>query len=106
MTGIYRCQTVFYGLTDMPAEFQKAMDYTLIRQKKNIDFNEAPVNNNRAIGLVEGLIQTIMSGLACIEGEKLATNSFHMKHALKIIIHQLRICKKKTTKILPFEKQI
>ena len=30
MTGTYKFQTGFYGLTDMPAEFQKAMDYTLI----------------------------------------------------------------------------
>ena len=30
MTGTYRFQTGFYGLTDMPAEFQKALDYTLI----------------------------------------------------------------------------
>ena len=30
MTGTYRFQTGFYGLTDMPAEIQKAMDYTLI----------------------------------------------------------------------------
>ena len=30
MTGTYRFQTRFYGLTDMPTEFQKAMDYTLI----------------------------------------------------------------------------
>ena len=30
MTGTYRFQTGFYGFTDMPAEFQKAMDYTLI----------------------------------------------------------------------------
>ena len=30
MTGMYRFQTGFFGLTDMPAEFQKAMDYTLI----------------------------------------------------------------------------
>ena len=30
MTGTYRFKTGFYGLTDMPAEFQKAMDYTLI----------------------------------------------------------------------------
>ena len=30
MTGTYRFQTGFYGLTDMPAELQKAMDYTLI----------------------------------------------------------------------------
>ena len=29
-TGFYRFKTGFYGLTDMPAEFQKAMDYTLV----------------------------------------------------------------------------
>ena len=28
-TGTYRFKTGFYGLTDMPAEIQKAMDYTL-----------------------------------------------------------------------------
>ena len=33
MTGTYRFQTGFYGLTDMPAEFQKAMDYILIGLK-------------------------------------------------------------------------
>ena len=30
MTGTYKFQTGFYGFTDMPAEFHKAMDYTLI----------------------------------------------------------------------------
>ena len=30
MTGTYRFQTGFYDLTNMPAEFQNAMDYTLI----------------------------------------------------------------------------
>ena len=34
MTCTYPIQTGFYGLTDMPAELQKAMDYTLIRLKK------------------------------------------------------------------------
>ena len=29
-TGTYRFKTGFYGLTDMPEKFQKAMDYTLI----------------------------------------------------------------------------
>ena len=29
-TGTYRFKTGFYGLTNMPAEFQKAMDYTLV----------------------------------------------------------------------------
>ena len=31
------------------------------------------------------------------------TRAFHVKHALKIIIHQLRICKQRTTKTSPFE---
>ena len=34
MTGTYRFQTGFYGLTDMPAEFQKATDYTIINLSK------------------------------------------------------------------------
>ena len=29
-TGTYRFVTGFYGLTDMPAAFQKVMDYTLV----------------------------------------------------------------------------
>ena len=33
MTGTYRFQTGFYGLKDMPAEFQKAVNYTLIGLK-------------------------------------------------------------------------
>ena len=33
-TGTYRFHTGFYGHTDMPAELQKAMDYTLIGFKK------------------------------------------------------------------------
>ena len=49
------------------------------------------------------LIQTIKSRLACIKEEKLANNGFHVKYALGIIIHQLWICKQKTTKISPFE---
>ena len=30
LTGTYRFKTGFYGLTDMPADFQKAADYTLV----------------------------------------------------------------------------
>ena len=56
-----------------------------------------------AIGLVQRVIQTINNRLVCIREEKLVTNSFYIKHARKIIIHQLRICKQKTTKISPFE---
>ena len=65
----------------------------------NNEIIEAPANDNRAIGLVERLIQVIRNRLACIKEEKLATNSFYIKHALKIII-LLQICKQKTTKSL------
>ena len=74
--------------------------------KNNIDIIEAPVNVHRAIGLVERLIQTIKKRLACIKEEKLPTRAFHVKHSLKIIIHQLRICKQRTTKNSPFESLI
>ena len=37
-TSTYRFQTEFYGLADMPAEFQKAMDKTLIGLKNNYCF--------------------------------------------------------------------
>ena len=57
--------------------------------KNNIEIIEAPVNDHRAIGLVERLIQTIKNRLACIKEEELSTRAFHVKHALKIIIHQL-----------------
>ena len=71
--------------------------------KNNIEIIEAPVNDHRAMGLVERLIQTIKNRLACIKEEKLSTRAFHVKQALKIIIHQLRICKQRTTKTSPFE---
>ena len=61
------------------------------------------MNDHRAIGLVERLIQTIKNRLACIKEEKSSANAFHVKHALKTIKHQLRICKQRTTKISLFE---
>ena len=38
-----------------------------------------------------------MNRLSATKEEKSGTNSFHMKHALKIIVQQLQICKKKRT---------
>ena len=64
---------------------------------------EVNIDSNRAFGFVERLIQTNENRLACIKAEKLSTNAFHVENALKVIIHQLRICKQKTTKISPFE---
>ena len=37
-TGTYRFNTGFYGLTDMPAEFQKAIDKTLYNLKNTFSF--------------------------------------------------------------------
>ena len=71
--------------------------------RNNIQIIEAPFNDNFVIGLVEGLIQTINNRLASIKEEKSIDNEFHVKHALKIIVHLLRICKQKTTNISPFE---
>ena len=73
--------------------------------RNNIDTIEAPANDRRAIGLVERLIQTNKNRLAFIKEEKSDTNSFHIMHALKTIVHQLRIDRSKTTKISPFEAQ-
>ena len=69
-------------------------DFTLI---------PAPANDHRAISLVERLISTIKQRLACIKEANKELNSFTIKAALKLILNQLRICKHKTTKFLPFE---
>ena len=61
--------------------------------KNNIDIIEAQVNDHCAIGLLERLIQTIKNRLACIKETKSSANAFHVKHALKIIVQQLRIRK-------------
>ena len=71
--------------------------------RNKFQITEAPVSDHRVIGLVERIIQTIKKKLACIKEEKLADNAFHVKYVLKIIIHQLWICKQKTIKISPFE---
>ena len=73
------------------------------RNKNKIDIIESPLNDHRSIGLVERLTQTIKNRLACIKEENSSTNAFHVKHALKIRIHQLRICKQRTTRMSPFK---
>ena len=44
MTVTHRFKTGFYGLTDMPAEFQKAMDCTLIGLKNTFCFLDDILN--------------------------------------------------------------
>ena len=71
--------------------------------RKNIEITEVPVNDHCAFGILERLFQSIKNRLACIKDERSIDNVFTVKYALEIIIHQLRICKQKTTKISPFE---
>ena len=69
--------------------------------QNNIQLIEAPVQDHRAIGLVERLIQTIKNQLACIKTA--ARNQFNVKTSINSIIYQLRICRQKTINISPFE---
>ena len=63
--------------------------------QNSIQFKEALIHDHREIGLVERLIQTIKSRLACIK--TLAQNNFNLKASINSVIYQLRICSQKTT---------
>ena len=69
--------------------------------QNNIKLIEAPINDHRAIGLVERPIQTIKNRLVCIK--TLARNQFNLKASINSIIYQLRICRQKTINISSFE---
>ena len=67
----------------------------------NIQLIEAPINDHRAIGLVERLIQTIKNRLACFKTA--ARNQFNVKTSINSIIYQLRVCRQKSVNVSPFE---
>ena len=71
-------------------------------KQHNINILTAPVNDHRAIGLVERLIQTIKRRLSCMKLDN-RNQSFTIKEAIKSIVYQLRICKQKTTNVTPFQ---
>ena len=48
-TGTYQFQTGFYGFTDMPAEFQKAIDLTLTNFTKTYAYFGRYTNRNKRI---------------------------------------------------------
>ena len=72
MTGTYRFQTGFYGLTDMPAEFQKAMDYTLIGLKNTYCFLDDILIVSK--GSEPEHIQHVLNCLKRLDDEKLRIN--------------------------------
>ena len=71
-------------------------------KRNNIELIYAPANDHRPIGLVERLVQTVKRRLGCI---KLDPNQkpFNIKNALQNISFELRTCRKKNSKLSPFE---
>ena len=69
-TGTYQFQTGFYGLTDMPAEFQKAIDLTL----KNCSYIYAYLDDILIVtkGSVDIHKQKLQTILEKLDGENLA----------------------------------
>ena len=70
-------------------------------KQHNINILTAPVNDHRAIGLEERLIQTIKRSLSCMKLDN-RNQSFTIKEAINSIVYQLRVCKQKTTNVTPF----
>ena len=72
MTGTYRFKTGFYGLIDMPAEFQKAMDYTLIGLKNTFCFLDDILIVSK--GSEEDLFQLALDCLKKLDADNLRIN--------------------------------
>merc|ERR1711894_213141 len=69
-TGTYRFKTGFYGLTDMPAEFQKAIDCTLTGLKNTFCFLDDILIASR--GTKEEHLKLVEACLNKLENENLA----------------------------------
>ena len=70
MTGTYRFKTSFYGLTDMPAEFQKAIDCTLASLTNTFCFLEDILILSR--GRIEHHLNLVRKCLIKFDQENLA----------------------------------
>ena len=72
MTGTYRFKTGFFGLNDMPAEFQKAMDYTLIGLKNTFCFLDDILIVSK--GSEEDHFQLVLDCLKKLDADNLRIN--------------------------------
>ena len=72
MTGTYRFKTCFYGLGDMPAEFQKAMDYTFVGLKYKFCFLDDKFNVSK--GSENDRFQLVIDCLKKLGVDKLRIN--------------------------------
>ena len=71
-TGTYRFNTGFYGLTDMPAEFQKAIDITLANLTNTFSFLDDIIIVTK--GGIQNHKEKLFKCLDKLEEEKLAIN--------------------------------
>ena len=71
-TGTYRFNTGFYGLTDMPAEFQKAIDITLANLTNTFSFLDDIIIVTK--GGIENHKKKLFKCLDKLDEEKLAIN--------------------------------
>ena len=72
MTGTYRFKTGFYGLTDMPAEFQKAIDCTLSGLNNTFCFLDDILVASR--GRIENQLNLVRKILIKFDQENLCIN--------------------------------
>ena len=80
-TGTYRFLTGFYGLTDMPAEFQKAIDNTLINLRNTFCFLDDILIASR--GTKEEHMALVNACLKRINEENLAISLKKMQNCCK-----------------------
>ena len=85
-----------------PSPLLKGNKVKLLCAKHNINLIYAPANDHRPIGLAERLIQTVKRRLGCIKFDP-NQRPFHIKNALRDVSFELRICRKKYSKLSPFE---
>ena len=71
-TGTYRFKSGFYGLTDMPAEFQKAMDYTLVGLSHTYCFLDDIIVVSK--GIQESHLKYVYNCLQKLEADNLRIN--------------------------------
>ena len=80
-TGTYQFQTGFYGLTDMPAEFQKAVDLTLTNCLNSCAcLDDILIVTKRSIDMHKQKLQTILKRL---DGESLVISLAKCKFACR-----------------------
>ena len=86
-TGTYQFQTGFYGLTDMPAEFQKAIDLILNNEKDTFAFLDDILIISH--GTKEQHIDKLTKVLNKLDAENMAISVDKCKFGCKEVVARL-----------------